>query len=132
MSQSLTLRMYKKDGKLIIPEGLSMEKFKFFLNTLQEGETVDVLFEIRSATGTKAQLAKIHACINEMAKEQGQSAEETKKDIKHKCGLYTEDKNNRVYRSFSDCSKDELSNVIEVIHELGVFLNINFGDLLKS
>jgi hypothetical protein len=123
--------MYKKDGKLIVENGVCQEKYKFFLASLKEDETVDVLFEIRSHTGTKAQIAKIHACLAEIAKEQGQSMAASKIDLKHKCGLYTGDANNREYRSFTDCSKEELSNVIETVIEIGVFLNINFGDLLR-
>ncbi len=132
MSQALSIRMYKQDGKLIIENGVSQEKYKFFLAALNENESVDVLFEVRSKTGTKAQIAKIHACLAEIAKEQGQSLAASKVDIKHKCGLYSGDANNRVYRSFTDCSKEELSNVIETINEVGVFLNINFGDLLRE
>jgi hypothetical protein len=99
------------------------EQYKIFLSQIQNGDIVDCVMELVSPTNTKAQLAKIHACINELAKEQGCSPAEMKIQVKDRSGLAD--------KSFGDCSKEQLSEVIETILEIGRFLNINFQGTLQ-
>ena len=116
--QVLSIQFVLKDGKLTPRDELSKEKYKIFVAGILENDIIDCVMEVVSPTNTKAQLAKIHACINEMAKEQGCSAQEMKDQVKAHCGL--------AGKSFKDCSKEQLSEVIESILEIGRFLNINF------
>jgi hypothetical protein len=123
MKQVLSIQFNVKDGKLIPRNDLMKEQYKIFLSQIQNGDLVDCVMELVSPTNTKAQLAKIHACINELAKEQGCSAGEMKIQIKERSGLAD--------KSFANCSKEQLSEVIETILEIGRFLNINFQGTLQ-
>jgi len=130
MSQVVSIRMKKKDGKLVIESKLATEQYRIFLMALKEGEKVDALFEVKTEDNTKAQLAKIHVCIKEMADEQGHSVIEMKKLVKTECGMsYKNEKGKDVYESFGKCSKKELSNVIETIIQMGRFMGMTFGTL---
>lgn len=130
MTQVLSIRMKKKDGKLVIDDNLATEQYRIFLMSLAEGAKLDVLFELKTEDNTKAQLAKIHVCIKEMADEQGHTVEEMKRLVKDECGMsYTNESGQKVYESFKGCSKKELSNVIETIIQMGRFMNITFGTL---
>ena len=121
--QVLTIQFNVKDGKLVPRNDLMKEQYKIFLSQIQNGDIVDCVMELVSPTNTKAQLAKIHACINELAKEQGCSPAEMKVQVKDRSGLAD--------KSFADCSKEQLSEVIETILEIGRFLNINFQGTLQ-
>lgn len=121
--QVLTIQFNVKDGKLVPRNDLMKEQYKIFLSQIQNGDIVDCVMELVSPTNTKAQLAKIHACINELAKEQGCSPAEMKIQVKDRSGLAD--------KSFADCSKEQLSEVIETILEIGRFLNINFQGTLQ-
>lgn len=123
MKQVLSIQFNVKDGKLIPRNDLMKEQYKIFLSQMQNGDIVDCVMELVTPTNTKAQLAKIHACINELAKEQGCSPAEMKVQIKERSGLAD--------KSFADCSKEQLSEVIETILEIGRFLNINFQGTLQ-
>jgi hypothetical protein len=121
--QVLSIQFIVKDGKLVARNELMKEQQKIFLSSVQNGDIIDCVMELVSPTNTKAQLAKIHACINELAKEQGCSPAEMKIQIKDRAGLEG--------KSFADCSKEQLSEVIETILEIGRFLNINFQGTLQ-
>jgi len=121
--QVLSIQFIVKDGKLVARNELMKEQQKIFLSSVQNGDIIDCVMELVSPTNTKAQLAKIHACINELAKEQGCSPAEMKIQIKDRAGLKD--------KSFADCSKEQLSEVIETILEIGRFLNINFQGTLQ-
>jgi len=127
--QVLSIKMKKKDGKLTIANALMVEQFRIFVSTLKEEAEVSCLFELNTKDNTKAQLAKIHVMIKEIADEQGQSMNESKKNIKQQCGLSYKEDGVIKYKSFADCSKSDLSTVIENIIQIGVFLNINFQHL---
>jgi|TARA_R110000868_G_scaffold5681_2_gene33566 hypothetical protein len=130
-TQILVLKLKKKNGQLIMPTNLSKEQYKLFLTSISEGAEVEALFELKSNDNTKAQLAKIHVCIKELADEQGETVNEMKKLVKRECGMsYTNDKKVVVYESFAKCSKAELSIVIETIIQMGSFMNINFHETL--
>lgn len=120
--QVLSIQFILKDGKLFPRNKLMREQYKIFMSSIQETDIIDCVMEIVTPDNTKAQLAKIHACINELAKEQGCSAAEMKVQIKERAGLEN--------KSFADCSKAQLSEVIETILEIGRFLNINFQGTL--
>lgn len=129
--QILTIEFKKKDGKLIIPTKLGKEQYKLFLKSLPEGSSVECMMELKTKDHTKAQLAKIHVCIKEIADIQGDDMLSVKEEVKRRCGLtYKEDGKTR-YKSFSSCSKEDLSNVIEVIIQMGNFLNVNFQGTLR-
>lgn len=107
----------KKNGKLIAcsPNDIL---YKNFIDSLQENQKVDVFMDSNVDNGTLAQIAKIHVCIRELAIELGYSFEEMKLEIKRRNGME--------YKSFANCSKEELALVIESIISIGDLANINF------
>lgn len=129
--QVLSIEFKKKDGKLIIPTKLGLEQYKLFLANLPEGSAVECVMEMKSKDYTKAQLAKVHVCIKEIADIQGDTVTAVKEEVKRQCGLtYKDDKGVTRYKSFTSCSKEDMSNVIEVIIQMGNFLNVNFQGTL--
>ena len=52
------------------------------MDKLSEGQQVEVFMGLTSDDGSIAQLAKVHACIRELAKESGYTFDEMKKIIK--------------------------------------------------
>jgi hypothetical protein len=76
--------------------------------------------DLASADHSALQLAKVHACIRELAKESGYTFDEMKLLIKHNSGLEG--------KSFKDCSKDQLMLAIESCIQIGKEnYNINLG-----
>lgn len=121
-----SLKLKKQNGKLIATDEFNKEKYKILLQQLPEGCEVDVLFEMNSKDNTKAQLAKIHICIKIIAEYKGESPSEFKRSIKEMCGLtYQDDQGSKCEKSFKDCSKEDLSYVIETLIQIGNFLDIN-------
>jgi hypothetical protein len=59
-----------------------------------------------------------------MAKESGVTFEEMKLMIKQKAGLHLKDGQ---FKSFADCSRDDLSGVIQTILEVSEFLGMNMN-----
>lgn len=129
--QVLGITFKKKNGQLVMPDTLSTEKYKIFLASIEDGEKIEAIFEVKKEDNTKAQLAKIHVCIAEIAKEQGDDNLSVKNDLKHRCGMsYTDDNDVRRYQSFGQCSKEELSDVIEVLIQMANFLDMNIDPIM--
>lgn len=123
-------RFKKKDGKFIPADKVEEVKFNNFRKDLDEDQIVEVFMETEVDNGTVPQLAKIHACIRELAKETGYTFEDMKLEIKRQAGLcIKKEMSGEVFlvcKSFSRCSKDELALVIEALVQIGDDLNINF------
>jgi len=104
-------KFIKKNGKLTYATPQDKLAYEIFVDKLQEGEKVDMFIEIYSTDHSKAQLAKVHACIRELAKESGYTFDEMKLVIKEHAGL--------AGKSFADCSKDDLMLAIEACIQIG-------------
>jgi hypothetical protein len=124
----LSIKLIKENGKLKIRDGVDSSFYKNFVDSLEEGQVAEAFFDSSTNNGSKAQLAKIHACIKKLASEIGYTFEEMKLEIKKRSGLAYGDLNSSdgYVKSFADCSKEELSNVIETIKEAGDLVNIVF------
>ncbi len=130
--QILSIEFKKENGKLIPATALMKEQLKLFVKHLPDNATVECMMELRTKNNTKAQLAKIHVCIKEIADTQGDTPQAVKEEIKRQCGMgYTNKNGENKFISFADCSKEELSNVIEVIIQMGYFLNVDFRGTLQ-
>jgi hypothetical protein len=115
-----TGKFIKKDGKLVFAHPQDKLAYEIFVEKLKEGDKVDMFIEVSNPDHSKAQLAKVHACIRELAKESGYTFDEMKLIVKQTSGI--EDK------SFADCSKDELMLAIEGCIQIGrEQFNINLG-----
>lgn len=126
----LSVRLHKRDGKLAHTKTSDSQIYSEFLKQLSEGQCVDVFFDANVDDGTLAQLAKIHKCIRELAKEVGETFEDMKLQIKRSAGLCVrkslDGEDYLICKSFGDCSKDELALVIESLIQKGDYVGINF------
>jgi len=124
--QNITVKFGKHNGELkpLTPEDGA--KFFEFRRQLSEGETVE--YYITKITDendhTLGQLAKVHAMIKELARETGHGFQEMKDTVKEKAGLV--DPASKEYKSFSVCSKKELSDAIQVCIEIGSLVGYYF------
>lgn len=115
----LSVKLVKKDGKLTYPDDKSKLAYQIFLDKLQEGQRVEMYIGLADADHSIAQLAKVHACIRELAKESGYTFEEMKVLIKERSGLCYDGGDATFCKSFADCSSMELGLAIEAAIELG-------------
>jgi len=114
------IRFAIKEGQLVPANSIEDAKYKLFLKTLREGDTIEAFMNLNKADKTLSQVAYAHVLIRELANYTGHSFEEMKVLIKEKTGLYVKTPESRtVYKSLGDCSKNELSNVIETCLQLG-------------
>lgn len=126
MKKTCVIKFKKVNGKLVLKDGLMKVRFQEFIKHLTEADEIEAIIEAVEPNNTKAQLAKIHVMIKEIADETGEDVKKTKRDIKDQCGLtYYIDKTKH-YKSFADLDRTALSNVITHLYLIGEFLNINF------
>jgi hypothetical protein len=123
----LSVKLVKKDGKLTYPDDQSKLAYQIFLDKIPEGQRVEMYIGLADADHSVAQLAKVHACIRELAKESGYTFEEMKVLIKERSGLCYDAGDTTLCKSFADCSKDELALAIEACVEVGKLYNINLA-----
>jgi hypothetical protein len=121
-------KFIKKDGKLIFAHPQDKLAYEIFLQKIPDGQKVDMYLDLIGIDHSKAQLAKVHACIREMAKESGYTFDEMKCLVKDHAGLSYKDGAMINYKSFGDCSKDELMLAIEACIQIGrEQFNLNLG-----
>lgn len=117
------------DNKLS-PISSSRAKYEEFVKHITVGQMVEIFLEANQDDGTLAQLAKVHVCIRELAKELGYTFDEMKLEILKMSGLCftTTHKDEQVLfcKSLGDASKEELGMVIESIIQVGETVGINF------
>lgn len=119
------------DGELVPLGVVNTLRKDGFLSTLKEGDKVNVTYEVVHANKSYAQLALVHKCIRTLATETGDTFEKMKEQIKERSGLcmvFGPEKK-KFYRSFGDCSIEELSHSIQACLELGEFLNVNLHQI---
>lgn len=122
-----SFKLTKKNGNLVHINESTKISYQLFLDKLQDGQEVEVFMGLTSDNGSLAQLAKVHACIRELAKECGYTFDEMKFLVKKHSGLCYDGGGAEYCKSFKDCSKEELAMAIESAIELGRDLNINLA-----
>lgn len=122
-----TVKLVKRDGKLVYPDDKSKLNYQIFLDKLSDGQQVEVFMGLTSDNGSVAQIAKVHACIRELAKESGYTFNEMKMIIKQQAGLCYDADGAEYCKSFADCSKMELVLAIEACVEIGKDFNLNLN-----
>lgn len=116
----ITVRLIKRDNELVL-DGIADAKLKLFIQNLEEGEKVQVTYEVIGTDATYAQLSKLHKHIRELAGFTGESFEDMKLQVKIRAGLST----GSTFKSFADCSKEELSQAIQVTIDIGEFVGFS-------
>jgi hypothetical protein len=117
--QNLFSNLTKKNGKLEYNIKAQEKIYNTFVDDLPEGSKVEIFVSVSGDNGTNAQIAKIHVMIRQLANDIGYSFGEMKLQIKRKAGLCFNKNGEEYCKSFGDCSRDELSSVIQEIIELG-------------
>jgi hypothetical protein len=112
-------KLVKKDGKLTFQDEKSRLAYQIFMDKIPEGQKVEMYIGLADTDHSVAQLAKVHACIRELAKESGYSFDEMKMIIKEQSGLCYDAGDAVVCKSFADCSKDEIALAIEACVQIG-------------
>ena len=120
-----TGKLIKKNGKLTYEDNKTKLAYQIFLDKISEGQTVQMYIDLADVDHSRAQLAKVHACIRELSKESGYTFEEMKVLVKRYSGLCIKSEGVIECKSFADCSKDELMLAIEACIEIGRKLNLN-------
>jgi len=108
-----TGKFIKKNGKLTYNSPQDKLAYELFIEKLQEGQKVEMYLDLTDSNHSLAQLAKVHACIRELAKESGYTFDEMKTLVKKHSGLCYDTENGEICKSFADCSKEELVLAIE-------------------
>jgi hypothetical protein len=106
-----SLKLIKKNGKLTYLDPKDRLAYQIFEDKIQEGQKIEMYLDLADADHSKAQLAKVHACIRELAIESGYTFDEMKEIIKIKSGIGE--------KSFAICGKDELMLAIECCIQIG-------------
>jgi hypothetical protein len=121
-------KFIKKDGKPTYASPQDKLAYDMFISKLEEGQIVEMYIDLANADHSKAQLAKVHACIREMAKESGYTFDEMKCLVKDHAGLAYKEGLMITYKSFGDCSSTELTLAIEACIQIGrEQFNLNLG-----
>ena len=117
-------KLIKKNGKLQYASESQRKLYKQFIDSLPENSLVEFYIDSQENNGTISQLAKIHAMLRELANHTGYTPDEMKLYVKKEAGMcYTSSDGKFVCKSFGDCSKEELSNVIQTIQQIGLKVN---------
>jgi hypothetical protein len=119
----------KSGGKLIYVNKSDQNVYKLFVDSLADDQVVEIFFDANKDDGSLAQLAKIHKCIREIAKETGDNYEDMKLLIKKKSGMCIKKEVDgevvMVCKSFANASKTDLALVIETIVQIGDLVGVN-------
>tara|TARA_R100001463_G_scaffold119417_2_gene175258 strand:+ start:366 stop:725 length:360 start_codon:yes stop_codon:yes gene_type:complete len=119
MKKIFTSILIKKGDKLVHTLDAKEQLYKEYVKSLPEDTKVDIFMDVSGSKGSKAQLAKIHAMIRQLADDVGEDTMSMKAQVKERAGID---------KSFADCDKHELSSVIQVILTMGDFLGSNLRD----
>lgn len=115
---------YVKKNGVIMPSNLStLKQRELFISNIPEDSVIDVFYEVTHDDGTLPQLAKLYVMLKKLATHIGETVENLKLVIKDRAGLCiareVAGKEYFLAKSFSECSKEELSLAIQATIELG-------------
>lgn len=90
-----------------------------FKTAVPDGTMIEITMQVYDPNASLAQISKIHAMIRELSNHGGHTFDEMKYYVKDRAGLIIKTKDQHVVKSFGDCSKSELNDVIQAAIELG-------------
>lgn len=131
MTLHLHGKMIKKEG-LLKAGSLSLNKqLEEFISKIPEGQIVEFFYEVQHDDGTLPQLAKLHVMLRHLSNHIGETVENMKLLVKDKAGLCimreVSGKEYFLAKSFSECSKEELSLAIQAAIQIGEEVNFLVG-----
>lgn len=113
MANNIHLELTVKDGRLQFSNDGLKAKYNNFLNNIPEGSKVELFISVCNDKGSDTQLARLHAMIRELSSGLGYTFDEMKLIIKKHSGLSFTENDEIKYKSFANCTKDELSLAIQ-------------------
>jgi DNA-directed RNA polymerase alpha subunit len=114
--------LYQKQGDKLVPVAdIDIIRENTFINSLKEGEKVEITYETIVDNGSYSQLSKLHASIRQLALDTGNDFDTLKLEVKRRAGLYVGDE----FKSFAKCSKEELSEAIRCTIQIGDLCGCN-------
>lgn len=121
----LITSLQKFQGTFTFVTRKQLEEYLEFRNKVKEGQRIEVFFDIINSNKSLSQLAKVHKEIRTIAVTTGYRFEEMKKEIKRKAGLsFKIDQDVEFFKSFADCSREELDLAIREAETMEEFLGI--------
>jgi len=124
VNKPFVYKIIKKNGRLVFKNNSDLKTFQELTDKLREGTVIEQMTIFDRDDGSLGQIAKVKAMIRELAKEIGDTFLNTEVAVKKECGLI--DLKGDV-RSFGDCSKEELSDVIQHLIQRGEWIGINLN-----
>jgi|Laugrefa1bdmlbdn_1035148.scaffolds.fasta_scaffold64661_2 hypothetical protein len=128
---NITIKVIINGTEIIPASPEDAGKLKLFNMGAKKGQEIEAYLTVLedSDNKTAGQLAKAHALIREIANSTGHTNDEIKLIVKERAGLYdpaTIGSTSSPFKSFADCTKQEMSKAIEVCielgHDLGIYL----------
>jgi hypothetical protein len=126
---NITIKVLINGTEIIPASSEDAGKLKLFNMGAKKGQEIEAyLTVLENDDKTAGQLAKAHALIREIANSTGHTIDEIKLIVKEKAGLYdpATSSSKASFKSFADCSKQEMSRAIEICielgHDLGIYL----------
>lgn len=131
MNHHFTGKYIKKEGIFKFNSNAARNQFEIFCSQVPEGQIVECFYEVQHDDGTLPQLAKLHAMIRSLSTHVGETVENMKLLVKDRAGLcIAREVSGKEYflaKSFSECSKEELSLAIQAAIEIGEQINFLVG-----
>lgn len=90
-----------------------------FKDNVPDGSMIEITMQVYDPNATLAQISKIHAMCRELANHGGHTFDEMKYYVKDRAGLIIKTEGQHIVKSFGDCSRSELSDVIQAAIVLG-------------
>lgn len=112
--------LIKKNGRLTFKSAAHKLMFEKFVESLQEGQDIEIFYSAQEKLATAAKLAKVNIWIREIAKEIGTDAEDIKKEAKKKAGFC----NKSGCKSLGDMSDGELRSIMNTLQEMAQFVGV--------
>jgi len=114
----------KRNGKLEFKNPKDATIFQTMIDGLRDGQVVEFVVDFERDDGRLSQIAKLKSGIRTLSRESGVTFKVMEDRVKTDAGLH-KIQNDQEVKSFADCSKQELSDAIQVMIEFGDFLNID-------
>ena len=117
-------KLVKKKDKLVFHKESDKKLYEKFIASLPEDSIVEFYSELESDGGSLAQLKKIHAMIRDLSIHTGHGFSEMKLYVMEESGLCFTKDSTLTCKSFADCSKEELSIVIQTLEQIEIKVNL--------
>jgi hypothetical protein len=115
------IRYKKSNGKLVAKTFSDKLSFDQLRDSMQEGEEAELYIEvIKGNSHTRGQINMVHKIIRTIAEDTGSSFNDVKKEVKQRAGFCADPEEEDSYKSFGDCSYEEISLAIHSAMELGM------------